>query len=287
MTSSPSPITIRAVTSADETALRKFLRSGINLHRHLDWRDALSWLGEQPIWIQESDGRIKSLLICTEEPPGVAWVRLFGASFDLDAAQAWQALSNRFFSANAARAGKPVVACLVLQDWMAPLLSSSGFQHHQDIVALEYVRKEPPIFAPQEGYSIRLMQPEDIPEVANLDQASFETIWELSSEDLQHARARCEYRTVVEKDQRICAYQMSTMNGFSAHLARLAVLPEHQRHGLGSVLVADLINYFLMTNHLWAITVNTQSDNLASLALYKKMGFRLSGDSYPVYTRSF
>jgi len=31
------------------------------------------------------------------------------------------------------------------------------------------------------------------------------------------------------------------------------------------------------------LTVNTQSDNLASLALYEKMGFTVTGEKFPVY----
>jgi len=31
------------------------------------------------------------------------------------------------------------------------------------------------------------------------------------------------------------------------------------------------------------VTVNTQEDNRASLALYHRLGFEISGESYPVY----
>jgi len=31
------------------------------------------------------------------------------------------------------------------------------------------------------------------------------------------------------------------------------------------------------------VTVNTQHNNLASLALYKRAGFRLTGEVYPIY----
>jgi ribosomal protein S18 acetylase RimI-like enzyme len=32
-----------------------------------------------------------------------------------------------------------------------------------------------------------------------------------------------------------------------------------------------------------AVTVNTQQDNIASLSLYQKAGFRRTGEEYPVY----
>jgi ribosomal protein S18 acetylase RimI-like enzyme len=34
----------------------------------------------------------------------------------------------------------------------------------------------------------------------------------------------------------------------------------------------------------WHLTVNTQADNAASLALYHKLGFRRTGEQFPVYT---
>jgi ribosomal protein S18 acetylase RimI-like enzyme len=34
---------------------------------------------------------------------------------------------------------------------------------------------------------------------------------------------------------------------------------------------------------MYRLTVNTQSDNAASLALYRKTGFHETGERYPVY----
>jgi L-amino acid N-acyltransferase YncA len=55
-----------------------------------------------------------------------------------------------------------------------------------------------------------------------------------------------------------------------------------QRRGLGSLIVADLIRR-LKDKGIARLTVNTQSDNHASLALYQKMGFVLTGEKFPVY----
>jgi len=67
-----------------------------------------------------------------------------------------------------------------------------------------------------------------------------------------------------------------------AHLARLAVRPSLQSRGLGRALVADLVQQ-AERHGMYRLTVNTQSDNAASLALYKKTGFRETGERYPVY----
>jgi ribosomal protein S18 acetylase RimI-like enzyme len=66
------------------------------------------------------------------------------------------------------------------------------------------------------------------------------------------------------------------------HLARLAVLPDFQGMGIGSALVQDLLWYFRRRG-AQRVTVNTQKDNLASLAVYRKAGFFLTGEEYPVF----
>ncbi|RME89858.1 MAG: GNAT family N-acetyltransferase [Anaerolineae bacterium] len=77
-------------------------------------------------------------------------------------------------------------------------------------------------------------------------------------------------------------YQISTQNALGAHLARLAVRPDVQGQGGGTALVSDLISRVLR-KRLPRLTVNTQSNNHASLALYRKMGFVPTGERYPVF----
>jgi ribosomal protein S18 acetylase RimI-like enzyme len=40
----------------------------------------------------------------------------------------------------------------------------------------------------------------------------------------------------------------------------------------------------LKNKNIARLTVNTQSDNHASLALYEKMGFVITGEKFPVYS---
>jgi ribosomal protein S18 acetylase RimI-like enzyme len=49
------------------------------------------------------------------------------------------------------------------------------------------------------------------------------------------------------------------------------------------MLLSDL--FAKVTQHgIVRLSVNTQSDNVSSLSLYKKMGFVRTGEEYPVYT---
>jgi ribosomal protein S18 acetylase RimI-like enzyme len=66
------------------------------------------------------------------------------------------------------------------------------------------------------------------------------------------------------------------------HLARLAVKTTMQGRGIGYLLVHQVLNQFRRQG-VRHVTVNTQQNNVASLALYSKAGFIITGESYRVY----
>jgi ribosomal protein S18 acetylase RimI-like enzyme len=68
-----------------------------------------------------------------------------------------------------------------------------------------------------------------------------------------------------------------------AHLSRMTVHPDHQGRGIGAALVARAIDGYHQRN-LHAVSLNTQSDNLASRRLYERFGFRPTGYTYPVWS---
>ena len=55
-----------------------------------------------------------------------------------------------------------------------------------------------------------------------------------------------------------------------------------QRRGLGAALIEDLIANIPQGRER-RLTVNTQSDNTASHALYSRLGFRRTGERFPVF----
>jgi ribosomal protein S18 acetylase RimI-like enzyme len=79
----------------------------------------------------------------------------------------------------------------------------------------------------------------------------------------------------------VVGYQISTGSSAGAHLARLAVRKDAQGLGLGRALVGDLVHQMRKRN-VDLITVNTQADNSASLALYQQLGFIRTGEEFPV-----
>jgi ribosomal-protein-alanine N-acetyltransferase len=235
--------------------------------------------------VVENHETVQAVLACPQDPPGVAWVRLFAHARQLSLDDAWGVLWKMAKNEIAKQQGNVTVAVIAMHQWMSDLLTRNDFTRTQDVIMLEWKGISVPERSVPDGMTIRKMQPGDLPEVARLDAASFMPLWQNPLDALEKALPQATSATVVEDAQGLAGYQISTANPFGAHLARLAVRPDAQRRGLGSLIVSDLIHR-LRDRKTARLTVNTQSDNHASLALYKKMGFSLTGEKFPVYCYS-
>lgn len=177
---------------------------------------------------------------------------------------------------------KTKVAAIVVKPWFQNLLSASGFDLNQNIVMLELKHEDARLFPVPTDIRIRPMELSDMPLVADVDLRAFGPFWHNTEHVLHKARLQCASATVAEDDSGIIGYQLSMKNSLGAHLARLAVIPEAQGRGVGAGLVSQLIRSFGV-GQLSRLSVNTQSDNATSLALYKKLGFLRTGEQFPVF----
>ncbi len=272
---------VRPALVTDLRQLANLMHFSPYVHRHLDWRYPLDWIGASPFFVVEIKGEISAALACPPDPPMVAWVRLFINSGKMPVQESWRTLWE-LSHLELARKKQTMVAAIVLQDWLPELLLATGLTSHQSIVMLE--RDEPAAveFDLPQGFSIRPMQLSDLPVVAEVDAAAFAPLWQNSVEALQLAYPQSVFPTVVEGNGLVVGYQLSTRNPLGAHLARLAVRSGFQGRGLGRALVADLIRQ-TGQHGMPHLTVNTQSDNATSLALYNHIGFHETGERFPVY----
>ncbi len=272
---------VRPAELRDHHQLSNLIFFETRLHRHLDWRSPLEWLGAPYYWALDEGGQITAALACPEEIAGIAWVRLFVYAGRWAAENAWQLLWTTARQ-EIGLAGGSKVAAIAIQPWFESILAASGFQSHQQIVLLEW-RYQPSVERKPEGIHIRKMTEADLPDVEKTDAASFDPLWQNPLETLHRAFAQAYYATVAENEKGIIGYQLSTGGGQRAHLARLAVHPAGQGKGVGGALLSDLFTYLTYTS-IPKLSVNTQSDNRVSLSLYQRMGFVRTGEQYPVYT---
>ena len=272
---------VRPAVAQDQHQIANLMFFESHVHRHLDWRAPLEWLGSPFYWVVEDNGRVLAVMACPQDPDGVAWVRLFAHARQISLNDAWSALWNTARQ-DIKQQGSATVALIAMHRWLIDLLVREGFSHTQDIVMLEWKGADVPEHPLNEGVTIRGMLPGDLPAVAELDASAFQPLWQNPLDALEKALPQATSATVVVDSQGLVGYQISTANPFGAHLARLAVRPDAQRRGLGSLIVTDLIRRLKQKN-VNRLTVNTQSDNHASLALYDKMGFIVTGERFPVY----
>ena len=274
---------LRRATPEDIAHLRQLLQSGRYVHRHLDWRTPLDWLGHQPFWLLLTGKRVDAALACPPDPPGVAWVRLFACSEWEQPAEAWHALFPKVYET---LAHQNVLAAIALRPWFAHLLEQEHFTLYQHVVTLWRSLNDPPCEYETDlrrvGVSIRPMGMDDLEAVASIDASAFEWLWRNSPADIYRSWQQAAYASVAVIADRIVGFQFSTLSPTNAHLARLAVHPSWQRCGVGQALLNDVIRYF-RSFRVAQLTVNTQQSNQASLALYQKVGFRLTGEDYLVY----
>jgi ribosomal protein S18 acetylase RimI-like enzyme len=275
---------VRPADPSDHQQLSNLIFFESRLHRHLDWRSPLEWLGAPFYWALDEGGQITAALACPPEREGIAWVRLFVYTGRWSAENAW----NRLWSTareEIARTDGAKVAAIAIQPWFQDILAESGFENQQQIVMLEWrgFASQPMIRQYTSGIRIRKMMADHLPEVAKTDAESFDPLWQNSLETLRRAFNQALYATVAENETGIIGYQLTTGGGQRAHLARLAVHPAVQGKGAGSALLSDLFTYISYTG-ISRLSVNTQNDNQASLSLYQHTGFVRTGEQYPVYT---
>ncbi len=272
---------VRPADLSDHQQLSNLIFFETRLHRHLDWRSPLEWLGAPFYWALEEGRQITAALACPTEVDGIAWVRLFVYTGHWSPEDAWELLWGTARE-TIMRAGGATVAAIAIQPWFQEVLAGSGFENRQQIVMLEW-QSQPWTLTQAEGVHIRRMTEADIPAVTRVDNAAFDPFWHNSLDTLQRAFSQALTATVAETEEGIIGYQMTTGNGPRAHLARLAVHPGMQGHGVGRALLSDLFA-FLTRIGTTRLSVNTQSDNSVSLNLYQRMGFIRTGEEYPVYT---
>jgi ribosomal protein S18 acetylase RimI-like enzyme len=274
-------IQVRKANQQDHQHISNLISYEPYIHRHLDWRTPLDWLGEPEFWVAEYGRLVTASLACPIDPAGIAWIRLFACSGELTLEDSWSSLWKVARNTLVAQGGI-TVAAISSQDWFVPLLQTAGFSVRQHIVILEHDGRPLPPFETNSDITIRPMTEGDLPVVNEVDTEAFIPLWQNSLDALQRALSQAGSATVAESKKGIVGYQISTHNPFGGHLARLAVRPGNQRQGIGRALVYDLLRDSARQG-LRKFTVNTQNDNQASLVLYESLGFKPAREEYPVH----
>jgi ribosomal protein S18 acetylase RimI-like enzyme len=126
------------------------------------------------------------------------------------------------------------------------------------------------------------------PAVLEVDNAAFPPFWRLDEsglDDAMTATPSSRLRVAVGPADAIVGYAVTGRAGPRGYLQRLAVRPNAQHQGVGSMLVIDGLRWL----RRWGareVMVNTQEGNEPAVRLYQRLGFRLEADGLAVLHRS-
>lgn len=268
---------IRQTQPSDRQTVDSLLANSERRHLHLDWLDPTELTGRQPFLLATEDGRPVACLAAPPDIPGIAWLRAFALASGRPPIDGWERLWPRAVDELLEQRVEQVVA-MALDAWLAKLLKGAGFAQVNAVVFLELQIERPPQSEP----SSRPITIADLERVLALDTAAFGPMWRLSAESMRAALRQASSATLIQVDDTVVGYQITTASPFSVHLARLAVHPKWHRRGMGRSLVEDSIRTAAQ-QPFGRLSVNTQADNAASLALYRRLGFEQTGQQFPVY----
>ncbi len=274
-------LVIRKADPTDQSDLIQLLQRKSFIHRHLGWESPLAWLEDDPFYVIESQQGIVAALACPPDEDQITWLRLFAVRPGFQVTNAWKSLWPVVKSWMEEHYPGVLINSLVMDSKMEGILSRSGFEEVYQVVVLVWDIARAIWLESKSDLKVRDMQPDDLWRVYEIDLGAFSLIWRNSMSQLRAAYQEAFCATVIEKRGKVIAYQISTTNPHGGHLARLAVDPEYQHQGLATRLVGDLLNTF-QEQGIVEVTVNTQSNNQASLDLYKKFGFSRLEETYPV-----
>lgn len=176
--------------------------------------------------------------------------------------------------------GLSTLAHIGPEAWLTDGLWEHGFETHEWMVNFERFGTWPKTVAAMPAV-IRTAHLNDLPAIIDLDSLAFDQLWRKSAGNFSEALARAVSFVVAELDGQIVGYEWCEIYRKHAHLARLAVHPGYQGHGIGAQLLYQAI-IDTLTRGVNLITLNTQENNYRSHALYERFGFVRTDQRMPV-----
>jgi ribosomal-protein-alanine N-acetyltransferase len=128
--------------------------------------------------------------------------------------------------------------------------------------------------------TIRSLRYSDLPQVISIERRAFPTPWSLAMFVLELSKPSGICLAVTEGD-RIAGYLICSRYDQAWHLMNVAVDPGARRRGLGSALLAAMIE---RAGEDAAFTLEVRISNAGAIALYEQFGFRAAGTRRRYYT---
>ncbi len=270
---------VRPAQLADRAAMDQLTEHSRRVHFNLDWWTFDNWLyADRPsdaIWLAYFQGELVGLLLAPFDDSPTVWLRSIAIANGYSADPIFTALLRQARSALLAR---PVdhFAVLAHPEWLGDLARRLNFNPYNEIVTLRKSDRVLPDFTRSSAVRLRAATPADIPAITANDRAAFEPAWWHSAASIAHILQSVSHFTVAEIDDRVVGHTFSDVYGGQGHLIRLVVHPAFQGRGIGEQLLVEALQYQIELD-AYPFTLNTQRDNAASQALYRRYGYQMIG----------
>jgi len=289
---------VRCAKRNDARAITSLLQNAPHRHIHADWHYPVDWLGSPGFMLIDdknatlnsepmtrrvfgSPARVAACLAVAADPPPAAWVRIAAVSEKVDAQKALAAMFNAVHK-YMRKSAVSQVGWLTVESWPTSWIRSLGFEQINSVGTFMKVGTESPSCRMIPNLRIRPVSTGDLELLARIDSNAFPSLWRNSEDGLAVARRHTFSFDVVEYEDRLVAYQCSTLLQKRAHLSRIVVDPSVQGKGVGSILLAHAMKAYRQRG-VDQVSLNTQLDNLSSKRLYERFGFELTGQKFPVW----
>ncbi len=288
----------RFATGSDKRDIVRLLRASRYSHVHLDWRPPIDWLerGGFVVFTQQptnahslavkmwgAPAEVQACLAVGADPPPAAWVRVACLPHNSQTKQALAAMLHEGMEMLRTTAVTHL-GWLATEPWPNDWLPQLGFTQSYEIETYYKEDLDIPNLKPPRELHIRRAHPDDMEQLAAIEVAAFAPLWRHSSDGLRLVQRQVISFDVAEWDGRLVGFQFSSLSGPNAHLARITVSPTMQGAGVGSALLAHTLREYQKHNVRY-VSLNTQTDNYPSQALYQKFGFYATGQRLPVWVK--
>lgn len=123
---------------------------------------------------------------------------------------------------------------------------------------------------------VRLMEIDDLDDVLVIEELCFMTPWSRDAfESELTTNERAKYLVILQND-RVIGYGGMWFILDEGHITNIAIHPEYEGKGLGTVLVTHMIQY-AKVNNINSMTLEVRESNTRARGLYEKLGFRSCG----------
>jgi len=225
--------------------------------------------------VTEQDAGVVGALLAWPDESSVAWVRLAALDDGLDVGE-WLNLALPPILDRLRRRGTQKLAWMDYGGWAGPHLGTRDFNRLTEVMTLDKLDRALPDTISTRA-RVRSASDADIPAVVAVDRAAFTPHWWHSEATVHRSAAASSYFAVAELAGGVVGHAEGVLHLPTAHINRIAVHPDHQSHGIGTLLLHDALPT------LWQygaerVTLNTQTDNHYSQRLYRRFGFEPTGD---------